>query len=125
MNSLVGSNIRELNEDLKHLQIAIATNNIDVVDFLKNKYCNVLPSSSSSYLDVSFCETNVDTFSRCLLPRDVSSHLAPVKATGNGDCFFNSASILLVGNESLCNVLRLLVTAEIFSHATCYGDHPR
>ncbi len=116
----------DLNEDLKHLQNAIATNKIDVVDFLKRKYGKFLPSSSRLLaMNAQLCKTTLDILSQCLLPRDVPSHFVPMKATGNGDCFFNSASILLVGNESLSTVLRLLIAAEIFLHATFYADHPR
>ena len=47
----------------------------------------------------------------------------PVDATANG--LFNSASILLTGNESLSGILRLLTVAELFAHSDFYGTHPQ
>ena len=37
-----------------------------------------------------------------------------VQSTGNGNCFFNSASILKVGDESASDVLRALTAAVVF-----------
>ena len=67
----------------------------------------------------------VDQLSRSILPKDIAANLVPLKATGNGNCLFNSASILLIGDESLHGVLRLLTAAEIFLHNNFYGNHPR
>ena len=49
----------------------------------------------------------------------------PVNATANGNCLFNSASIVLTGNESLSGILRLLTVAELFAHSEFYANHPQ
>ena len=53
-----------------------------------------------------------DDFATCLITADVNQVkgecFSAIKATANGDCLFNSSSILLHGNESLAILLRLL-----------------
>ena len=49
----------------------------------------------------------------------------PVDAMANGNCLFNSASILLTGNETLSGILRLLTVSELFAHSDFYGTHPQ
>ena len=39
------------------------------------------------------------------------------------NCFFNSASILKVGDESASDVLRALTTAELYLNAESYVEH--
>lgn len=57
-----------------------------------------------------------DDFATCLIPEDINrakgQRLFALKATPNGDCLFNAASILLCGNESVAMLLRLLVAGE-------------
>ncbi|CAB4021306.1 Hypothetical predicted protein, partial [Paramuricea clavata] len=43
----------------------------------------------------------------------------------DGNCLFHSASILLIGNETLSGILRLLTVSELFAHSDFYGDHPQ
>ena len=65
----------------------------------------------------------------CLIPADVCVNqikgecFCAIQATANGDCLFNSSSILLHGNESLAILLRLLVTGELYFNAQFYCDH--
>lgn len=115
---------QEVSEDLKRLRDAIITEKTDVVNFIQEKYHRGLPLDTT-LSNISFDNKKLDTFSSCLLPCDIPHHLIPVKATGDGDCFYNSASILLIGDESLSPVLRILIAAEIFLHAKFYAKHPR
>ncbi len=59
-----------------------------------------------------------------LLPEEIKTW-KPVKATPNGNCLFHSVSILLVGNETLAGILRLLTVAELFAHSDFYAAHPQ
>lgn len=43
-----------------------------------------------------------------------------VKSTGDGNCLFCSASLLLVGEESLASVLRLLAVVQAVTHFDHY-----
>ncbi len=47
-----------------------------------------------------------------------------MRATGNGSCLFNLASIALCGDESLAIPLRSLTSIELFSHPQFYANHP-
>ena len=40
-------------------------------------------------------------------------------------CLFNSASIFLVGNESLSGIMHLLTVAELFANSNFYATHPQ
>ena len=48
-----------------------------------------------------------------------------VNPTANGNCLFNSASILLTGNASLSGILHLLTVAELLAYSDFYGTHPQ
>lgn len=58
-----------------------------------------------------------DSLGQSLLPTDLPSNLEAEglqskKATSNGNCLYNSASIILNGNEDLSLLLRLLTAVE-------------
>ena len=56
-----------------------------------------------------------DEFSTALIQREVElKNCIPPKTTGNASCMFNAASLSLVGNKSLSDVIRLLVAGELF-----------
>ena len=119
MNSF---NRLEVSKDLKHLRQAIINEEINVVNSIHENYRQFLESSLPGR---SFSECKVDTFSSYLIPDDIPHDLTPVKTTSNGDCFYNSASILLTGNESLSHILRVMIAAEIFLNNEFYVKHPR
>ena len=41
-----------------------------------------------------------------------------IKTSGDGNCLYRSASLILVGNEDLHLLLRLLTAIELFLHAS-------
>ena len=49
----------------------------------------------------------------------------PVQVKSDGNCLFNSGSVLMTGNDHLSVELRLLTAAEIFLHTDYYAYHPR
>ena len=57
-----------------------------------------------------------DEFSTALIPREaeVKNYIA-LKTTGNANCMLNAASLLLSRNESLSDVIRLLLELLFFS----------
>ena len=48
-----------------------------------------------------------------------------IKTSGDGNCLYRSASLILVGNEDLHLLLRLLTAIELFLHASYYVRHPK
>ena len=65
-----------------------------------------------------------DPVAKSLLPHDFKEW-SPLTTTGDGNCLFNSSSILICGNQSLAGILRLLTVAELFVHAELYAEHPQ
>ena len=62
-----------------------------------------------------------DEFSTALILREVElKNCIPLKTTGNANCMFNAASLLLVGNKSLSDVKRLLIAGELFCFSEFY-----
>ena len=56
-----------------------------------------------------------DEFSTALIQREAEvKNCIALKTTGNANCMFNAASLLLAENESLSDVIRLLVAGELF-----------
>ena len=67
-----------------------------------------------------------DELGTSLIPEDVTGAddcLVALKAKGNGDCLFNSISILLFGDENRSHLLRLLVAGELYFNRSFYADH--
>ena len=55
-------------------------------------------------------------FSTALIPREAEvKNCIALKTTRNANCMFNAASLLLSGNESLSDVIRLLLELLFFS----------
>jgi hypothetical protein len=65
-----------------------------------------------------------DRLTSGLLPEEFGSWI-PLSSRADGNCLFHSASILLIGNETLSGILRLLTVSELFAHSDFYGDHPQ
>jgi hypothetical protein len=120
----------QLRDDLTLLQTAISQSNSDIVVYLKNCYEDYLTrllvkSNGSGIKYQNAIGTKRDPFSTALLPRDIPTNLTPIKATGDGNCLFNSVSLLLTGEENVNGILRLLTAAEIFLNKEFYANHPR
>ena len=67
-----------------------------------------------------------DELGTSLIPEDVrgaDDRLGALRAKGNGDCLFNSISILLFGDENQSHLLRLLVAWELYFNRLFYADH--
>ena len=77
-----------------------------------NRFAETSPDSSPDYSAIG-----VDTNSKTLLSQYFKDSIVgePLKTTGDGDCLFNAASILLVGNESICHICHLLSRSGSFS----------
>ena len=65
-----------------------------------------------------------DSLGQGLIPTDFPSNLEAKKATGDVNCLYNSASIILNGREDLSLLLRLLTAIELYKNASFYVTHP-
>ena len=62
-----------------------------------------------------------DEFSTTLIPREVELRgCIALKTTGNANCMFNAALLLLAENESLSDVIRLLIAGVLFFSSKFY-----
>jgi len=61
----------------------------------------------------------IDRNASIFLPEEYKNYVCGV-STGDGSCLFNSASLLLVGNESLSLTLRVATVHELLSHPEAY-----
>ena len=69
-------------------------------------------------------DMKVDQLATSLIPHDVEEEtLVALKSTGNGNCLFNSISLLKIGNESAAPVLRVLTSVELYMNAASYVNH--
>ena len=59
------------------------------------------------------------------LPLQPGEHLVAVKTTLNGDCLFNTMSLVMDGTESNTSLLRLFVALELLLNMDFYIQHPR
>ena len=48
-----------------------------------------------------------------------------LQTIGDGNCLYNSASVLIQGDQSVNLVQRLLTTAELYFIPDYYADHPK
>jgi len=81
---------------------------------------NILPGN----LDLINEEWNDDEYeqdheSMKLLPEKYKDHIC-VRSTGDGNCLFNSASLIIFGNEAFNLQLRLAVMIELMTYAQFY-----
>ena len=67
-----------------------------------------------------------DRIENALIPsKHFPSHTPTVlRCRANDNCMYNSASILLMGDESLCNYLRVCVSIELYLEGNYYVEHP-
>ena len=76
---------------------------------------------------VDFSALAKDDLSTSLLPEDISSkpvgNPVALHTTGNGNCLYNSASVILCGNELRSHPLRILVAKELYFNAEFYASH--
>ena len=64
-----------------------------------------------------------DTLARSMLP-DHFQQFLPLRSMADGNCLFNSTSIVLQGDDKLAGLLQLLVTCELIAHSEFYANHP-
>ena len=116
---------RQVSVDLIRLKSAISKNEKQVCIDLEQQYTIYLPKCSHFVQSFNPNIQRKDTLASTLIPTDNPEELIPVKVKADGNCLYNSASVLLIGDQSLCNILRLLTAAELYLNSDFYAYHPR
>lgn len=116
--------------DLLNLKLAIQSNNREHVEHIYELYKNELAPFSHTLIFSSeqLNGLEMDTTAYDLIPSDFPLPLHKVSAIetlGDGNCLFNSVSLLLCQSYRLSSVLRLLTAAELFVNANQYVNHPK
>ena len=84
------------------------------VEELQQKYESKVEQGSGCDLKDLTLMTE-DNIGSAIIPKEeVGEEMKALKATADGNCLFNSTSILLVGDESASHMLRLLTAVELF-----------
>ena len=66
-----------------------------------------------------------DHLGTSLLPQALEAEFKAIRSTANGNCFFNSLSLLKFGNEEAAPLFRLLTAAELYVNAKKYEEHKK
>ena len=79
-------------------------------------------------MEVDLATLSKDNLSTSLVPEDIYSQPqagipVALQATGNGNSLYNSASLILCGNEQRSHYLRVLVAEELYFNAEFYANH--
>ena len=124
---------------VSHSHVAVDLGKILQCGSAENKTAKLVKDIASEYSVELQALKNLECFEfknlsdnslgQSLLPTDLPSNLEAEglqskKATSNGNCLYNSASIILNGNEDLSLLLRLLTAVELYKNAPFYATHP-
>ena len=114
-------------QELSAFKVLLINENLEEVKRIFTRKLDVFRNEIRTASDLILQNLPRDDFAMCLIPADVNQvkgeRFSAIKATANGDCLFNSRTILLHGNESLAILLRLLVAGELYFNAQFYCDH--
>ena len=91
---------KEVIQDLLRLQRAITAQNSVECKNVAQKYQNVVQTYSQNRHEL-VASIPDDAISRQLMRTDIHINVVPKRSTADGNCLYNSSSILLIGKESL------------------------
>ena len=115
------------------IQVYIMKRTLFVIREIEKRYTKELQEIRN--LRFAKCETLAqDNFGKTLISDDIL--LSSGKITGaatfdakvttaDDNCLYRSASLILVGNQDLHLLLRLLTAIELFLHPSSYARHPK
>ena len=103
-------------QELSAFKALLINENLEEAKRIFTSKLDVFRNENGTASDLVLQNLPRDDFATSLIPADVNQvkgeRFSALKATANGDCLFNSTSILLHGNESLAMLLCLLVRAN-------------
>ena len=122
-------NISDISADLRKLQqLECSASQAELVHAIQNKYGEVQKQIRSLEFP-GWKDLPKDNLAQMLTPDDLPDDfplgVEARKVTGDGNCLYNAASVVLVGNESFSPFLRLLTATELYDNALFYVKHPK
>lgn len=110
--------------ELDNLLSAMKINDEDSVVSIRLKHLRRVQGDSCQ---PDYERLQSDKLASMLIPLEINvdeGGQQALKCTGNGNCLYNSASLVLCGDEHLSTSLRILTACELFSNGQLYTDHP-
>lgn len=106
--------VMEIEDHLEKLRCFIVEDRIEHAKEVVSQYQVKLSSCFGRGGNHHLSEVEQDEVGTALIPRDTFAGYVALRTTGDGNCMFYAASIWLVGNESLSDVIQLLIAGELF-----------
>lgn len=106
--------VMEIEDGLEKLRCFIVEDKIERAKEVVSQYQVKLSSCFGRGGNNHLFGVEQDKVGTALIPRDTFAGYIALRRTGDGNCMFNAASIWLVGNKSLTDVIWLLVAGELF-----------
>ena len=91
---------------------------------LQEEHEQILHAELESIPKVNLSRLSEDTLGTALIPEEQRG-LQAVKVSGDGNCLYNSASVLIKGDETLNGTLRVLTACELYFNAEFYANHAK
>lgn len=91
---------------------------------LREEHEQILRAELESVPIVNLLTFSEDTLGTALLPEEQRG-LRAVKVSGDRNCLYNSASVLIKGDETLSGTLRVLTACELYFSAEFYANHAK
>ena len=104
----------QIEDGLEKLRCFIVEDKVERAKEVVSQYQAKLSSYFGRSGNRHLSGVELDEVGTALIPRDTFAGYVALRTTGDGNCMFNVASIWLVGNESLSDVIWLLVAGELF-----------
>lgn len=93
-----------------------------LLSFMLNLKDTIIDNLYDDVMEVEHDETNFksDAHAQALYPGDAPTNFQPYKSTQDGNCLYNSVSLLLTGKEDLASELRVKTSAELVENFSYY-----
>jgi hypothetical protein len=109
-------------QDLKFLKTAINLIDYEAISYIEAKHLSIVGAKNCS---LNLSKHTEDCFAKTLIPSSIDiDEPCALKGTGNGNCLYNAASIILCGEKSLATSLHTLTASELFIPGDKYLQHP-
>ena len=93
-------------------------------EYSQEEHEQILRAELESVPKVNLSRFLEDTLGTALLPEEQRG-LRAVKVSGDGNCLYNSASVLIKGDGTLSGTLRVLTACEIYFNPEFYANHAK
>ena len=126
VSKLSGSMSSEITDDLLTLQKDLKVGDLSsrhLAEEMRKKYESKIDQLSSCDVELLNALAE-DQLSSALLPSEEKGMKA-LQTTGDGNCLYNSASVLIEGDQSANLILRLLTTVELYLNPDYYAEHSK